>query len=125
MPGITSLQVPMTSYTDQVRAIGGLTNPSEDPCVNDKILKCLPVQRVALFGLCSLRSMMTIFALVEMIIGSFNTLDMMFTIVGTWEDFSVNGTPYVLTLFYLIRCLTLLSGILCLFSIIKLSPEIA
>lgn len=92
-------------------SIGGVTNVQETSS-SEKFCKCLGIAENGILGMLTLKSSLTLFAVVDIFLGAFCLLFLFQEVIWEWEYFNANGPHYFLTLFYYLRVVHLPLGVI-------------
>jgi len=76
-------------------------------------------------GLISLKSSISLFAVLDIILGVFYCLFLAADVIGEWRFFNLNGPHYFLTTYYFLRIACLSFGVIGLMASLKLSATYA
>ena len=109
-----------TRTVDYMRSLGGVTTvQASNLSPADHFCKCIPIGESGILGLVALKSSITFFAIVDIIMGIFYCLQLAGDVILEWKFFNLNGPHYLLMALYLLRPLCFIYGIIGLIASIK------
>ena len=83
------------------------------------MFRCLKIAENGILGMLTLKSSLSLFAVVDIILGVLYALFFNQEIIYDWRYFNINGPHYVLLAFYSLRMLSLPIGIVGLVAVKK------
>ena len=83
------------------------------------MFRCLKIAENGILGMLTLKSSLSLFAVVDIILGVLYALFFNQEIINDWRYFNINGPHYVLLAFYSLRMLSLPIGIVGLVAVKK------